>query len=114
MIKKSKYLNKKVEIDGFKFDSIAEGRRYGMLKILLKAKEIKSFEMQVPYKFKLDNKHIFTYKADFVIYHNDESVIIEDVKAWDKKTGKFITTPVFNLKKKLLATQGVVIVCVRA
>ena len=110
----NKYKNKKVEIDGYKFDSIAEGRRYGVLKMLLKAKEIKSFFMQLPYKYKVDGKAIFTYKADFVIYHNDGSVVIEDVKGWDRKTGKFITTPVFNLKKKLLATQGVKIVCVRA
>ena len=38
---KNKYKNKKVEIDGYKFDSIAEGRRYGVLKMLEKADEIK-------------------------------------------------------------------------
>ena len=110
----NKYKNKKVEIDGYKFDSIAEGRRYGVLKMLEKADEIKDFDLQVPYKFYIDGKVIFKYYADFVVHHNDGSVVIEDVKGWDRKTGKFITTPVFNLKKKLLATQGVEIVCVRS
>jgi len=31
------------------------------------------------------------------------------VKAFDKKTQKYLTTPVFNLKKKILKTQGIII-----
>ena len=111
---KNKYKNKKVEIDGHKFDSIAEGRRYGVLKMLEKAKEIKDFDIQLRYEYIVNGKVIFKYYADFVVYHNDGSVVVEDVKGWDRKKCKFITTPVFNLKKKLLATQGVEIVCVRS
>jgi len=109
MYKKSKYLNKKVEIDGFKFDSISEGEYYTKLKLLKRANEIKDFYMQVPFRYKIEGKLMFTYKADFVVVNNDLSEDILDVKAFDKKTQKYLTTPVFNLKKKILKTQGIII-----
>ena len=44
--KKSKYKAVKTEINGIKFDSKKEARRYKELKILEKADEIKSLELQ--------------------------------------------------------------------
>ena len=70
-----------------------------------KAGEIVSFEHQVPYVFELDGKKMFKYIADFVITYPDGSVRVEDVKAFDKRSGKFLTTPLFNLKKKLIQQQ---------
>ena len=34
-MRRSKYGNKKIQIDGYTFDSLAEGRRYRELKLLL-------------------------------------------------------------------------------
>lgn len=42
------------------------------------------------------------YKADFYYARLDRTVVVEDVKARSKKTGKVILTQVFSLKWKLL------------
>ena len=55
------------------------------------------FQAQVP--------TVFADIADFVVVHLDGSRTVEDVKAFDKKKKKFLTTPLFNLKKKLIESQ---------
>lgn len=45
----SKYHNRKTEINGIKFDSMAEGRRYQELLILERAHKIKNLECQPKY-----------------------------------------------------------------
>ena len=94
----SKYGNKKVLIDGIKFDSIAEGNRYKELKLMQRAGTIKELELQPKFllqeSFKKNGK---TYKkieyiADFKYIENGK-VIIEDVKGKE--------TEVFKLKHKL-------------
>lgn len=96
----SKYGNKKVLIDGIKFDSIAEGRRYKELKLMQRAGIIKELELQPRFllqeSFKKNKK---TYKkieyiADFKYIENGK-VIIEDVKS------KATKTQVYKIKKKL-------------
>lgn len=106
MIKKrNKYGAVKVHAHGIKFDSKKEHKRYGELKLLVKAGEIQSFTHQVPFVYLHDGKKIFRYIADYVIVNNDGSRRVEDVKGFDKKTQKFRTTPLFNLKKKLIEAQ---------
>jgi len=103
-MRKTKYNNKKIIIDGIKFDSIKEGKRYGVLKLLKRAGKIKDFICQPPIKYKINGKWVFTYNADFLVIYNDGSAEFEDVKGIDKKTRKAITTSTFNLKKKILET----------
>lgn len=95
----NKYRNKKTIIDGIKFDSIVEGRRYKELKILEKGNCITDLKLQP--KFELQTKftnakgeHIraITYKADFSYIENGK-IIVEDVKGVETKD--------FKLKKKL-------------
>lgn len=52
-----------------------------------------SFELQP--KFEKDGKkhRAITYKADFQVIHNDDSIEIIDVKG--------MTTPLFNMKEKM-------------
>lgn len=45
----SKYHNRKTEVNGIKFDSMAEGRRYQELLILERAHKIKNLELQPKY-----------------------------------------------------------------
>ena len=94
----SKYGNKKVLIDGIKFDSMAEGRRYKELKLLQRAEIIKELELQPKFllqeSFKKNGK---TYKkieyiADFQYIENGK-VVVEDVKGKE--------TEVFKIKHKL-------------
>src|SRR5699024_1973288 len=91
--------NKKVKLDGYTFDSISEANYYAELKLLKKAKKIKSFILQPRYilqeSFKRDNKTIreISYIADFEIKHLDDSIEVVDVKGH--------RTDVFNLKEKM-------------
>ena len=90
---KSKYGAVKVVIDGIKFDSKAEGRRYKNLKLLERAGEISELELQPRYDFVINGVKCGFYKADFR-YIEKGKLIVEDVKG--------MKTPVYNLKKKLV------------
>ena len=97
--KQSKFKNKKIIIDGIKFDSKKEGYYYIYLKELEKTNKISNLQLQVKYelqpKFKYNNKtyRAITYIADFVYEENGKTSVI-DVKGFK--------TDVYNLKKKLL------------
>lgn len=95
----NKYRNKKVVIDGYKFDSKAEGDRYLELKLMLRAGVIKDLQMQVPFELipKQQGERACTYKADFV--YTDVATgkqVVEDVKSEATKT------PEYKIKKKLM------------
>ena len=94
----NKYRNKKTIVDGIKFDSIAESRRYRELKLLERQGIIKSLKLQPSFvlqpSFKKNNKTIraITYKADFSYLENNKT-IVEDVKGYATKE--------FKLKEKM-------------
>ena len=50
MKRRAKYGNTKVKVDGITFDSKAEARRYGELKLLERAGEITSMELQPTFR----------------------------------------------------------------
>ena len=87
--KKSKYGAKRVEIDGIKFDSRKEANYYLELKIRLAAKDIKGFCRQPEFILAPNLR----YKADFIIFNNDGTSEIIDVKG--------MQTQVYKDKKKL-------------
>ena len=96
----SKYHSKKIIIDGIKFDSIREGKRYEELKILEKAGLIKDIELQKEFilqpSFKKNGKtyRSIKYIADFYYYDNHlKKYVVEDTKGY--------RTEVYKLKKKL-------------
>jgi hypothetical protein len=102
----SKYKNGKVEIDGIKFDSGAEGERYKILKAKEKAGLIKNLQLQVNYPLIVNGLKICDYRADFV-YEVGGKKIIEDVKGQ--------LHDVFKLKYKLMfACQGITILITKA
>lgn len=94
----SKYHNKKVQVDMYVFDSIAESRRYKELKLLEQAGEISELELQPRFllqeRFKKNGKTFrkIEYIADFQYIENGR-LVIEDVKGKE--------TEVFKLKRKL-------------
>ena len=99
---RSKYGNKKVFIDGIKFDSQKEGNYYLKLKLLEKGNIIKDLELQKVYElqpgFKLGNKTYrkIEYKADFCYKTiSDDKLHIVDTKGFRTKE--------YMLKKKILA-----------
>lgn len=101
----SKYRNVKTEVDGYIFDSKKEARRYGELKLLATAGEIRNLELQPSFDCIVNGAKVCTYKADFA-YFADNARVIEDVKS--AITRKH---PVYRLKKKLVEAlhPGVVI-----
>lgn len=96
--KKPKYGNKKTTVDGIKFDSEKEAKRYGELKMLLKAGHIGLLQMQAVYRLEVNGKLVCKYVADFTyIEVKTGETIVEDVKS--VATRKLST---YRLKKKLM------------
>lgn len=87
-----KYGAKKTTVDGIKFDSKAESKRYEELKLLEKAGKIKDIVLQPKFTLqpsftKGDKKYqAIKYKADFAYYDIEEcKQVIEDVKGYKTK-----------------------------
>ena len=101
----NKYFNKKVIVDGIKFDSKKEPTRYEQLKILKRAGMIRDLELQPLFVLQeayTNNKgekvRAITYKADFIYFDKYlDRYIVEDVKGFK--------TDVYKLKKKLFEYQ---------
>jgi hypothetical protein len=94
----NKYNAKKVEIDGIRFDSKKEGRRYVELKAEQMAGKIRGLQVHFPFDLIAEGELIAVYEADFVYFlvENGE-MVVEDVKgAATRKLG------VYRLKKKLM------------
>lgn len=95
-----KYHNVRVMVNGIKFDSKKEARRYKELMLLKRAKVIDNLELQKPFilqeSFKKNGKtyRSITYKADFYYYDNEK-------KKWIVEDTKGMRTEVYKIKKKL-------------
>ena len=97
----SKYHNRKVEIDGIKFDSIKEGERYLELKMLLRAGKIRDLQLQVEFELipKQAGEQACKDKADFVYHMADTGkMVVEDVKGCKKGAAYQL----FSIKRKLM------------
>lgn len=93
--RKSKYGNRKTEVDGITFDSQREADRYRELKLMQKAGLIGLLEIQVPFELNSGGTHSLRYIADFVYVDSKTGErIIEDVKG--------CLTAVFKKKQRLM------------
>jgi Protein of unknown function (DUF1064) len=81
-------------IDGRRFDSRAEGRRYEHLKAEQAAGRIAALRCQVRFVLRVNGHRVGAYWADFQ-YVRAGRLVTEDVKG--------VRTPMFALKKKLVA-----------
>lgn len=84
-----KYHNIKTTVDGIEFDSKLEAKRYGELKLLLKAGQIKSFKRQPSFLFESGIR----YRPDFMVWGLNGIPWVEDAKG--------VKTKEFSLKLKL-------------
>lgn len=98
-----KYGNKKVVLDGIKFDSKREAERYSYLKVLERVGEIEQLELQkkfvlVPAQRNKAGKvteRAITYRADFYYFNKKQGKwVVEDAKG--------VKTAVYKMKKKLM------------
>jgi hypothetical protein len=88
-----KYRSVPTVVDGKKFPSKKEARRYGELKLLVRAGKISGLRCQVAFNLVVNEIHVCKYVADFV-YFEDEKRIVEDTKGF--------LTKEYKLKKKLM------------
>ena len=88
--KKAKYRATKTSVDGHTFDSVKEADFYNELKLRLKADDIKGFCLQPIFILAPGLK----YKPDFIIFNNDGTYEVVDVKGF--RTKEYI------VKKKIL------------
>lgn len=108
--KRSKYGNIKTEINGIKFDSKKEARRYTELMELYKAGKIEGLKLQRAFTLQEafttpegERVQAIRYIADFV-YEQDGITIVEDVKSAATKNNA-----AYKLKKKMMAARGYII-----
>ena len=83
MTRRNKYGNTKVTVDGITFDSGAEARRYGELKLLERAGEIQNLELQPKFDlFGSGLTKVCSYVGDFGYTEIATSCrVVEDVKS---------------------------------
>ena len=97
--KKSKYCAVKTSVDGQTFDSKKEADYYCELKLRLQGGDIKGFCLQPTFILTPELK----YKADFIVFNNDGTSEVIDVKGFKTKeyiTKKKVFEDKFNLKIK--------------
>lgn len=98
--RKTKYRANKTSIDGHTFDSKKEAEYYCNLKIRLQAGDIKGFCLQPIFMLAPGLK----YKADFIVFNNDNTTEVIDVKGY--KTKEYIAKKkVFEEKYNLKITE---------
>lgn len=91
-----KYRNQPVTVDGLRFDSKKEARRYQQLKLMQAAGDITGLDVQRRLPVVIDGVHICVYVADFV-YERGGVKVYEDVKSDITRRN-----PVYRLKRKLV------------
>lgn len=111
----SKYHNRKVIVDGIKFDSKKESGRYAELKLLEQAGKIQDLQLQVPFELIPTQREPDSigprggvirgrilereccYYADFVYFDRELNVtVVEDVKGQHKRLPEYV------IKRKLM------------
>lgn len=96
-----KFRNVPTVVDGVRFDSKREARRWGELQLMERANLIADLKRQVPFALDVNGHHVCKYVADFTYLEGSGAgLTVEDVKG--------VQTPEFKLKSKLMkAVHGV-------
>jgi len=94
----NKHRAKSTTVDGIRFASLGEARRYQELKLMKQAHVIKDFEIQPEFELIPTYKDEYgktvrkkKYVGDFLVYYPDGRIVCEDVKG-------DILTPEFKVK----------------
>lgn len=108
-MRKTKFGNKKIIIDGYKLDSIKESSRYLELKLLLRSGEISDLKLKPKFTLIPSQKlstgkreRPCTYTADYSYIENGK-FIVEDSKSKKNKKWKSGTkTQQYVIRRKLM------------
>lgn len=91
--KPSKYRARPAFVDGHRFDSQAESKRYSELAILQRAGEISSLQIHPIFSIDIGKRHVCHVELDFS-YLEKGKLVYEDVKGHDNALSR--------LKRKLV------------
>ena len=100
----SKYHNQKVVVDGIRFDSKREAKRYHELRLMEKGGQIEDLRLQVPFILAPSvviqgrKRPPLQYVADFV-YNMAGREVVEDSKG--------MVTKEYRIKRHLMAVKGI-------
>lgn len=84
------------EVEGIRFASRLEARRYQELRLMERAGEIRDLELQPRYPLRVNGRLICTYVADFKYWDmRDGRRVVEDAKG--------VRTSTYKIKAKLMA-----------
>lgn len=98
--RRAKYGNRPTEVDGIKFHSAKEARRYSELKVLSRAGLVKGLILQPRFPIIINGVKVCDYVGDFEYLDETGARVIEDVKG--------MKTDVYTLKSKLMrAVHGI-------
>jgi Protein of unknown function (DUF1064) len=104
--KPSKFGNVATMVDGIRFASKREAKRYGVLKVLAECGHIQALKLQPRYPLIVRDELVCTYVGDFEYVDEQGVVVTEDVKGH--------MTDVFRLKQRLFkAVHGYAITITR-
>lgn len=92
-MKRPKYGNTRVEVDGIKYASKAEAKRGAELRLLERAGLISDLKFQPSFDLRVNGVLICRYRADFG-FTEDGKPVTEDVKG--------VVTDTFRIKAKLM------------
>lgn len=92
-----KYRAKPQTIDGHRFPSQKEARRYGELKILQRAGQISDLTLQPKFPIFVNGQQVCFYVADFTYKNKGGERVVEDCKGFK--------TEVYRLKAKMFSAQ---------
>jgi len=90
-----KYRNIPTEVDGHKFSSRKEARRFGELKLLERAGEISGLRLQPAFPLDVNGVPVCRYVGDFA-YVREGVEVVEDVKSPITRKN-----PTYRIKAKL-------------
>lgn len=79
--KKRKYRNQPVTVEGLRFDSKKEARRWIELSAIAKLGGIKNLRRQVRWDLVVNGIKVSHYTADFVYETLDGAIVVEDTKS---------------------------------
>ena len=101
--KRSKYKAVRCEVDGEKFDSKKEARRWAELKMLKKAGQVRNINRQLAFELIVNGERVGAYVSDFIY----ERLTASGSPKWEKviEDCKGFRTPLYRLKKKLFEAQ---------
>jgi allantoicase len=100
--KPSKYHNEACWVDGHRFASKREAKRYGELRLLEAAGKIMALELQPRFLLVVNGVLVCTYVGDFQYTDAEAKTVVEDAKG--------VRTHAYNIKRRLMeAVHGITI-----